>query len=140
MRNMAKSLAYRYPKKIMLALPPALTSYWFKPAVCEYKRIASIMPNGDVTICSSFGFNGLIAGNVKRASFRELYSNGDIFLKIRELTHEDFGGVCSKCIFAPYCANNCLAHALDHYGTYKAPNPTCQMMYEAGLFPKEFLK
>jgi len=138
--NVVKSLTIRYPKKIGAALPPALAGYWVGPTYCPYKRVAGVLPNGDVTVCAVFGFHGYIAGNVKRAPFRDLFVDGDIFVKIRGLQPKDFIGVCSKCIFAPYCANACPAYALDYYGAYNMSFPICQALYENNLFPTSFLR
>jgi radical SAM protein with 4Fe4S-binding SPASM domain len=69
-----------------------------------------------LTVCAVFGFHGYIAGNIKKTRFRELFTNSNIFVKIRELQPKDFGGVCSKCVFAQYCANACLLMLLTTTG------------------------
>jgi len=138
--NLIKSLAVRYPRKIGAALPPALVGYWTGPTYCLYKHIAGVLPTGDVTVCAMFGFHGFIAGNIREDRFKELFINSDIFIKIRKLLPKDFGGVCSRCIFAQYCANACPAYALDYYGRYNAPFPICQILYENNLFPNSFLR
>lgn len=138
--KIVKSLATRYPKKIGVALPPALVGYWVGPIYCPYKRILGILPNGDVSICATFAFHGYIAGNIKESKLKEIFVNSDLFVKIRKLQPKDFSGVCGKCVFAQYCANACPAYALDYYGTYTASFPICQVLYDNGLFPRSFLK
>lgn len=137
--NVTKELIRQY-KKVGVALPPALIGYYTSPYFCPYKRMIGLMPNGDVTICASFGFKGYVAGNIFSDNLYDLYASSPLFNKIRALTPNDFKGVCKLCILSPYCAPACPAYALEYYATYYASNPICQMFFEAGYFPKSFLK
>lgn len=138
--EVAKKLVLKYGRRFIPSLPPALIGEWTNPMYCRYRHIAGIMPNGDVSLCAGLAFKGLVAGNVVRERFRIIWETSEFFKALRKLRGEDFEGVCNLCIFRNYCANFCPATAYEVYEKLSAPNPTCQVLYEAGLFPSRYLR
>ncbi|MFH1652473.1 MAG: radical SAM protein [Pseudomonadota bacterium] len=108
---------------------------------CSYPHIMGIGVDGDIAPCDGFlGNKKFVAGNYKKMgmaeSWKRIYESDSILqqdiLKIK--------GVCSQCVFLTECAGNCRASSIAYYNDIYGPFPTCQKMYDDGLFPKECLK
>ena len=138
----------KYPRRISTSLPFCLVYHiGLGPNFCPYDRIASIMPDGSVSLCINIVLRSdgskdpsTITDNIKHQRFKDIFLNSDFFKLIGRIRKEAaFEGVCSRCAFKRYCAPGCLAYAYRYYNKITAPNPMCQKLYEAGLFPQELI-
>jgi len=135
-----------YPGKISTSVPWALIAPFEKwpfriSGVCRYKKLLSILPNGDIALCGvGITHPETVFGNIYRDSITDIWINNGGYLKeIRSLTPDSFKGICSRCVFRKPCANMCPAYAYETFGTFSASYPICEELYQAALFPKEYL-
>jgi len=64
------------------------------------RRVVRIAPNGDVHACSAFP---IPAGNVREASFAEIWQHSPVLEKIRAISVGDLEGACRGCGRSGYC-------------------------------------
>jgi len=129
-------------------LPPALVplearqkGIHTKFACCSFPYILGIEANGDVAPCDGFfPYKEMIVGNVKTEPIKEIWEKSPILKELRSIRLKDMKGVCAKCIYLEYCAGGCRAAAYNKYRDLTMPDPACQNLYDAGLFPKDALK
>jgi heme b synthase len=81
--------------------------------------VCFISHRGDVQPC---GYLPLIAGNVKKTAFRDIWENSPLFLELRDLGN--LKGKCGICEYRASCAG-CRARAYYEYGDYLAEEPYC---------------
>jgi radical SAM protein with 4Fe4S-binding SPASM domain len=74
---------------------------------------------GDMTPC---GYFPVVAGNVRRQPFREIYLESALFRSLRDL--DGYGGKCGACEFLRVCGG-CRARAYSLTGDYLAEEPYC---------------
>ena len=74
---------------------------------------------GDVTPC---GYFPVVAGNVRRQPFREIYLQSPLFCSLRNL--RGYSGKCGVCEFLRVCGG-CRARAYSLTGDYLAEEPYC---------------
>jgi len=74
---------------------------------------------GDVTPC---GYFPVVAGNVRRQPFREIYLESPLFCSLRNL--RGYSGKCGVCEFLRVCGG-CRARAYSLTGDYLAEEPYC---------------
>lgn len=136
-------------KVIITTMPLALITpflKWPRPlrvaGLCYYKNLLSILPNGDVTLCSiGMTHPETIFGNICQNSISRIWKGPCSYLKeLRNLTPDNLRGICSRCVFNNHCANSCPAYVYETFGTFSASHPICQALYEMGLFPNEYVK
>lgn len=109
-------------------------------ALCSFPYCIGIEANGDIAPCDGFfNFPEMIVGNIRKNSIVDIWHNSKLLKKIRNINPSDLKGVCQKCIYRDYCAGGCRASAYSAYKDLTMPDPVCQMIYEAGLFPKDCL-
>ncbi len=82
------------------------------------KYYCRITPEGDVTPCP---YMPVAAGNLRRASFDELWARAPVFADLRE---PRLGGRCGACEFAKICGG-CRCRAYATHGDYLAEDPAC---------------
>ena len=101
---------------------PLLRNYAYGacPAGKYYCRIT---PEGDVTPCP---YMPVAAGNLRRASFADLWERASVFADLRE---PRLGGRCGACEFSKICGG-CRCRAYATHGDYLAEDPACA--YEPG--------
>ncbi|WP_054853978.1 SPASM domain-containing protein [Vulcanisaeta distributa] len=135
-----------YPDGIFIHAPPALIARYglkyLKMAhrKCPYKNMLAVLWDGSIAPCAiGISHPETIIGNIKKDSIIDIWLHPKGYLAMRYVKPEDFIGVCSRCIFNKYCAGFCIAYSYETYGDYKFSNPYCQLMYDADLFPREFL-
>lgn len=110
-------------------------------APCSFPYYIAINSNGDVAPCDGlFNYPEMIIGNVRKNSLWEIWQNSKLLKELRRINPSDLKGVCKKCIYREYCAGGCRAAAYINYRDFRMPDPVCQTIYEAGLFPKDCLK
>jgi radical SAM protein with 4Fe4S-binding SPASM domain len=86
------------------------------------------------------GERELTAGNIRRESLKDIWEKSDFFQKIRKFDPNKLKGVCGNCLAREVCRGGCRVHAFRYYGDLYAPNPDCQDIYNAGLFPEYALE
>lgn len=107
---------------------------------CSFPFLLAVESNGDVAPCDGFlGMKEYIMGNVRNKSIDEIW-NSQKMKKIRSIKPEDLKGVCHKCVYRDSCMGGCRAAAYLNYKDMRMPDPVCQQVYDAGLFPKDCLK
>ncbi len=110
-------------------------------APCSFPYCIGISANGDVAPCDGlFGYPETIIGNIREKSLAEIWNKSKLLKELREINPSDLKGVCKKCIYKEYCGGGCRAFAYIKYRDFTMPDPVCQAVYEAGLFPKDCLK
>ena len=110
-------------------------------APCSFPYYIAINSNGDVAPCDGlFNYPEMIIGNIRKTSLLEIWEKSKLLRDLRKINPSDLKGVCKKCIYRDYCAGGCRASAYINYGDFRMPDPVCQTVYEAGLFPKDCLK
>ena len=87
------------------------------------KYYCRITPTGDVTPCP---YMPVSAGNLRDASFGDLWRSAEVFEDLRE---PKLGGRCGACEFSKVCGG-CRCRAYATYGDYLAEDPACG--YEPG--------
>ena len=126
--------------KINSNLPMAFLDFDVLFHACHAGRDSlAVLPDGSVSFCAYCTYDDrMIAGNMREKSLKELWENGLIFDQCRNIESR-LEGVCGRCIFKKYCQGCCRAWAYDMYDSLYAPYPLCQILYEKGLFPEEYL-
>ncbi len=82
------------------------------------KYYCRITPEADVTPCP---YMPVSAGNLRRASFADLWNGGAV---LQELRDPKLGGRCGACEFSKICGG-CRCRAYAAYGDYLAEDPAC---------------
>jgi len=82
------------------------------------KYYCRITPEGDVTPCP---YMPVAAGNVRRASFADIWRGAPVFGDLREPA---LGGRCGACEFSKICGG-CRCRAYAAHGDYLAEDPAC---------------
>jgi radical SAM protein with 4Fe4S-binding SPASM domain len=95
------------------------------PCGVQYCRIT---PDGKVTPCP---YLPLPAGDLRRASFGEIWRESDLF---RQLRNGSLGGKCGRCEYRVLCGG-CRARAFAIEGDYLAADPSCSYQPPAGAEP-----
>jgi len=75
--------------------------------------------SGDVFPC---GYYPVKAGNVREQSFRDIWENSELFMKLRDF--KNYEGYCGKCRYIKVCGG-CRARAYAVTGNDMAPEPYC---------------
>lgn len=127
--------------------PTLLPKFWREKGVyltfapCSFPYYLGINSDGSVAPCDGlFNFKEMIIGNIRENPLREIWSKSKLLKELIKVDPVDLKGVCKKCIYKDYCGGGCRAHAYIKYGDFTKPDPICQTVYEAGLFPKDCLK
>lgn len=133
-------IAVAHPQHVTAMVPYAFHRIGgaLRIGVCEPSTILGLLPNGDVAICGIGITNKkAVLGNVRMSDIRDIVDHSAVLRSLR--VRQKYTGICGTCIFRDVCANVCPAHAFAHSGSYSGAYPVCQVIYEAGLFPSEFL-
>lgn len=87
---------------------------------CAGRGFVYIKANGDVWPCPFININ---AGNIKKIDFSEIWSQSDVFLKLRNRENL-LKGKCANCEFTKICGG-CRARALICNGDLMSEDPSC---------------
>lgn len=79
-----------------------------------------IKANGDVWPCPFVPVN---AGNVRNASFVEIWRKSEVFVNLRD-RENTLKGNCGECTYRRICGG-CRGRALAYHGDYLAEDPSC---------------
>ena len=78
------------------------------------RKVCSIASNGDVFPCEMFlSKQSLVAGNIRKQKFKQIWKNSLILKKFRNLTKDKLTGSCKKCHYK-WCGGGCLAAGDNH--------------------------
>ena len=81
-----------------------------------------ISSSGIVYPCIALGYKDLDAGDLKKASIKEIWENSEILKKLRKLTVEDFEK-CKTCKAKDVCKGGCRGNAFDFFKDLKSYDP-----------------
>ena len=106
------------------------------PGMCHWSNMVGVLPDGTLALCASVTERELVAHRVKRlGDIANIYENSPFFQAVKA-TPDRLTGICGKCVYRGLCLGYCRVYAYSYYGKLDAPFPPCQILYEAGLFPK----
>jgi len=89
------------------------------------RTVCSIDANGDVYPCEMFLGNSLmVAGNIRKLKFKEIWQNAPIFREFRSLVKDKLDKPCRNC-FYEWCGGGCRAAALFLTGSIKGADFHC---------------
>jgi radical SAM protein with 4Fe4S-binding SPASM domain len=93
-------------------------------------QICAITHNGDVYGCDLMvGINDLIAGNIRKNTFKEIWENSDVFRKIRAIEIKHLEGKCKECDYE-WCGGGCRSAAFHMSGDIKGSDESCYHIKE----------
>lgn len=105
-------------------------------ALCSFPYTVGIEANGDVAPCDGFfGQPGFVAGNVRKQPLKTLFESSPAFQRVRGLDSPNLTGVCRMCRYRDFCGGGCRASAYVCARRIDAPDPMCDKLYRANLFP-----
>jgi len=85
------------------------------------KMTCCISPTGDFYPCAFLQEEPFLAGNVRRASLKDLWNNSAVFLQLRNLEVK----TCTTCLRFEMCRGGCPAVAYHTYHDIHYPDPEC---------------
>lgn len=140
-------------KNLVMALPPLLTpeniNVTVNPGCGWAYHVAGVLNNGDVTVCGlASGLPELVAGNILESSFYKIWTESELFKKLRKNDVHQLKGLCAECPVNNICLGYCR---LDPYIRGKdicGELNLCQQYYEAmidgrikkNVFPSKILE
>jgi len=103
-------------------------------------HMIGLSSDGQIGLCHySQDEPGLQAGSIKDYSLEKLWFESEFFIHLRSLRRINLQGVCGRCRYGDSCRGLCRFTAYKKYGRIDAPYPTCQILFEQGLFPRSAL-
>lgn len=88
-------------------------------------KSCSIAHQGDVYGCDLMnGIDSLIAGNINKQSFLEIWNDSPVFKKLRMIEFKDISGKCSICPHT-WCGGGCRCSALEMDGSLLGSDLAC---------------
>jgi radical SAM protein with 4Fe4S-binding SPASM domain len=136
-------LSRRYPFEIMLHVDPVFLSvknicrHVGCGGNCGYQKGLSILSDGSISICSLGKLvPQYVFGHISDADIVGVWATNPFIRTIREDGYTRLKGICQHCVFRRTCLGGCRALALQVYGDFFGPSPTCQAYYESGHFPQ----
>lgn len=145
LRTYCRTLRKTANMNIFVNLPPLLMYLDEiipgRGAACGWaENFCGVLSNGDVAICGVASDEpDLVAGNVKKQRFREIWSKSPLFRYTRSLKTTDLKGICGRCPFNSVCGGACRLSAFRNGGDLLGAYTECQMFYDAGHIPEEIL-
>lgn len=138
-----------YDGKIVLKMPPAavpprhldfIHSAQARSVVTCQFPLLGILPNGDVTVCAVSRDNeDLHFGNVRTHRLKDMWMKARMdLLRSRYVAAESLTGICGDCIWQTTCKGSCRAWAYEAGGSFDAPFPICDDLYQQGQFPDAY--
>ncbi|MDO5686914.1 MAG: radical SAM protein [Neisseria sp.] len=108
---------------------------------CGWARNAcGVLANGDVTLCSvSSGCPELVAGNLHRERFGDIWQNAELFTRLRSFRVEEIKGICARCPYLHTCKGFCRVAAYRDGKDFFAPHDLCEYFYRQGYVPSDAL-
>lgn len=104
---------------------------------CGFLNLISALADGSITFCGvGYQARELTMGNIRGDyDLPSLWRSHPLLQDVRFKVHEALDGVCGQCLFRQTCLGGCRASALMLGGSLAASPPSCQALYDSGLFP-----
>lgn len=106
---------------------------------CSFPNLLGILGNGNISFCG-IGYEKpeFCFGNIQseKLDLDKIWRTTQILKEIRKDIPNNLKGVCSKCMHKISCKGECRIYAEFIYKSFDAPFPTCQNLYEEGIFPE----
>jgi radical SAM protein with 4Fe4S-binding SPASM domain len=128
--------------QLMTTLPPAFQPVGTPLVTCGWSQsFLAILADGSVALCHGlYDIDEGIAGNVRSDSLAEIWESSTLFRTTRSWSGDDLSGICGNCVVRHECRGLCRASAIGLYRDVAAPYPTCQRLFDAGLFPEHMIE
>lgn len=143
-RKLSPNIRFAYNTTIPPALYPkdlAKAGIHTKCALCSFPYTIAIEANGNVAPCDGFlGIDGFEAGNIRKQKLKDMWEQSPSFQIVRAAEPQKLTGVCRICRYKDFCGGGCRASAYICTGEITAPDPVCDRLYQANLFPTSSLK
>jgi len=103
-------------------------------------NLCTVLSNLNVSLCGA-GYNNadLIAGNLRESNISSIWTESELFQKIRKHPNGGLKGICGNCKLVQKCRGLCRAQSVSVYGDLFAPYPFCQLAYKNHNFPSHLL-
>jgi len=141
-REVVSEMEEKYSFPVITNLPPVFKKIpkIREGGTCGIFGVMGVLSDGAVSMCNIANSTPeLIAGNIRQNSLKELWENGEVFIKLRNEIPRQLEGICSKCILKSFCLGECRADAYYKTKCFKKPFSFCQESFECGLFPEKWL-
>ncbi len=107
---------------------------------CSFKHLLGILADGRVSFCGmGYRSRDYIFARAADARLDEVWNDHPQLDVMRKQLPQSLEGVCGNCVARSSCQGGCRAEAYEVYGSLMAPSPSCQQLYDAGLFPNQRL-
>lgn len=129
------------PVPLMCELPVAMIPPDIPIAsTCSWDNTMGIAADGSYGLCHScLEVPELQVGKVRESSLADAWSRAQQ-AELKGINPLLLKGICGNCVFSQWCKGRCRAYSFLQYRDRFAPDVTCQMYYEAGLFPAYAMK
>jgi radical SAM protein with 4Fe4S-binding SPASM domain len=139
----------KYENKIRFAhnttIPPSLypkelrkVNLHTQCALCSFPNTLAVESDGTIAPCDGFfSIPKFEVGNIRTHKLKDLWENHNVLKEVRNVDGKDLSGVCNLCKFKEFCVGGCRAAAFHTYEKLHAPDPACEKIYQAGLFPED---
>ncbi|QOR34620.1 hypothetical protein IMX26_14245 [Clostridium sp. 'deep sea'] len=107
--------------------------------VCNYHKVVGLFTDGVITACGIKRSRSDESYNLKQKSLLQIITSHEKIIKLHQMKPSDLVGVCKICVFKNYCGNICPAAVYNHSGAFNKSFRDCQLLYDKGLFPNEYL-
>ena len=92
------------------------------------KNICSVTCTGDVLGCAGLRDQELVAGNIRKRRFTDIWHNSSILNILRRRNFaQEIEGFCRKCEYNYICKGGCRATTYTYTGNIFGSDPTCWM-------------
>ena len=107
--------------------------------VCNYHKVVGLFTDGVVTACGVQRSVSDELYNLKHNSLLQIINSHEKITILHKMKPSDLKGVCKICVFKNYCGNICPAAVYNYSGSFNNSYRDCQLLYDKGLFPNEYL-
>jgi radical SAM protein with 4Fe4S-binding SPASM domain len=128
--------------RLMTTLPPAFQPAGTPTVTCGWSQsFLAVLADGSVALCHGlYGVEEAIAGNLRSDSLADIWESSTLFQTTRAWSGDELSGICGNCVVRRECRGLCRASAIGRYRDLAAPYPTCQQLFDAGLFPEQMIE
>ena len=143
-RYIDKDLGPRAPIRVILNIPPALSSLrklrrsGASCGDCGVRGILGILGSNQYALCGiGSTCPEFVYGQLGKDSVRDIWLNNPTILYLRRALADldRFPGVCARCIFARVCRTGCVADNHARSGQLIATEWMCAEAVRRGIFP-----
>jgi SynChlorMet cassette radical SAM/SPASM protein ScmF len=107
---------------------------------CGFKSLLGVLADGRVSSCG-VGYRApqFVFMKAGEQALDAVWNDSPQLAELRSLVPDRLEGVCANCVARSSCQGACRAEAYEYFGSLTAPAPSCQQLYDAGLFPTQRL-